>query len=273
MTLSAARTCSTLATRAKKTILISGASIAGPALALCLLKHGTYKPVIVERAPELRLGGQNVDLEGPAQEAAKLMGIEDAIRSKNTGELGVRIIDPTGGGVSAEFPVTATGSLTKEIEILRGDLSKILFERTIHDCEYMFGDYIESMQEKRGGVTVSFASGVKRDFDLVVAADGCRSRTRSLIVGNEPVLKPLGVYCAYFTIPRNKTDTQWARWYNAPNSRVMLLRPDNVGTTRVCLSFLSDPQSYETLQPQEVKEVLARVFADAGWEAPRVLEE
>ena len=47
----------------EKTVLICGASIAGPALAFWLKRHG-FRPVIVERAPELRPGGQSVDLRG-----------------------------------------------------------------------------------------------------------------------------------------------------------------------------------------------------------------
>ena len=44
-------------------VLISGASIAGPALAYWLHQHG-FTPTIVERAPAPRPGGQTVDLRG-----------------------------------------------------------------------------------------------------------------------------------------------------------------------------------------------------------------
>ena len=37
-------------------ILISGASVAGPALAYWLARHG-FRPTVVERAPSLRDGG------------------------------------------------------------------------------------------------------------------------------------------------------------------------------------------------------------------------
>jgi hypothetical protein len=43
------------------TILISGASIAGPALAYWL-KHYGFNPTVIERAPQLREGGYPVDL-------------------------------------------------------------------------------------------------------------------------------------------------------------------------------------------------------------------
>ena len=44
-------------------ILISGASVAGPALAYWLRRHG-FRPTVVERAPQLRGGGYAVDFRG-----------------------------------------------------------------------------------------------------------------------------------------------------------------------------------------------------------------
>jgi 2-polyprenyl-6-methoxyphenol hydroxylase-like FAD-dependent oxidoreductase len=46
-----------------KTVLISGGSIAGPAIAWWLNKYG-FETTIVERWHELRPGGQNIDVRG-----------------------------------------------------------------------------------------------------------------------------------------------------------------------------------------------------------------
>jgi 2-polyprenyl-6-methoxyphenol hydroxylase-like FAD-dependent oxidoreductase len=61
------------------------------------------------------------------------------------------------------------------------------------------------------------------------------------------------------------------RWHNATGGRIVTLRPDNVGTTRATLSFLSEPRGYEDLGPGQQRQLLHRVFAGAGWEAPRIL--
>ena len=118
---------------------------------------------------------------------------------------------------------------------------------------------------------MTFDNGPARDVDLVVAADGIRSSTRSLVFGSEARIHPLGLYTAYFTIPRGSTDGDWARWYNASGGLTVTLRPDNVGTTRALLSFLSRPRGYEDLNTDEQKDLLQAKFADAGWEAPRAL--
>jgi 2-polyprenyl-6-methoxyphenol hydroxylase-like FAD-dependent oxidoreductase len=254
-----------------RTVLISGASIAGPALAFELARYG-FQPTIVERADALRLGGQNIDVHGAGRRVVRHLGIEDAIRAATTGELGLRFVDAH-DRTKAEFPAENVdiNSFTKELEILRGDLASILYERTRKTTEYLFGNQITNLQDRGDRVTASFEHGAERTFDLVVAADGLGSRTRTFIIGDEPKIHPLNMYAIWFTIPRAASDTAWARWYHAPGSRSMLLRPDNVGTTRVSLWFLSSPHGYERLSVDAQKTLIARIFADAGWEAPRVL--
>jgi 2-polyprenyl-6-methoxyphenol hydroxylase-like FAD-dependent oxidoreductase len=254
-----------------KKILISGASIAGPTLAFWLNKFG-FTTTIVERAESLRLGGQNVDIKGAAQRVAQLMGIEDEIRAADTGELGVRFVDKN-NVTKAALPKGESNLGTSELEILRGDLVKILYKHTKDDVEYIFGNQITDLQEYEQGVKVTFQNGEIRDFDLVICADGIRSRTRYLIFGDEPIVRPVGLYVSYFTIPRAASDSRWARWYNATDSRVIVMRPDNEGTTRASFSFLSAPKGYEKLPLSEQKEILQQKFADAGWEAPRILKE
>lgn len=45
---------------AVKSVLISGAGIAGPALAYWLAAYG-FEPTLIERAPRLRTGGYIID--------------------------------------------------------------------------------------------------------------------------------------------------------------------------------------------------------------------
>lgn len=253
----------------KTTVLLSGASIAGPVLAFWLHKFG-FEVTIVERAEELRLGGQNIDVRDEAQQIVRWMGLEEKILQANTGEIGVRFVDQD-NAIKAEFPKGQPGSGTAELEILRGDLAKIFYDATRENIEYIFGDQITGLANNANDVTATFKNAAPRTFDLVIAADGIRSTTRSLMFGHEPTVKYIGLYCAYLTIPRIDTDTKWACWYNAPGSRVITTRPDNVGSTRASFSFLSPDYGYEKLSLNEQKEVLKQKFADAGWQAPRIL--
>ncbi|MCD2195195.1 FAD-dependent monooxygenase [Actinomycetospora endophytica] len=251
--------------------LISGASIAGPALAHELTMRG-WRTTIVERAPQLRDEGQNIDIRGTGREVARRMGIEDEIRAANTTEVGLRFVDERGSTI-AEFPAgeNDTDGPTAELEILRGEMARILYERTRGSTEYRFDEQIADLTDHGDHVTARLASGEDLDADLVVVAEGTRSRTRELVVP-EVGLNELGMYMAYLTIPRLPDDDRWWRWHHALGSRSVSLRPDNLGTTRAMLIFLSDVRGLEALSREDQAMILRRTFADVGWQAPRVLD-
>lgn len=255
---------------ASPSVLISGASIAGPALAYWLNEHGCTTTV-VERFDELRDTGQNIDIRGAAREVVRRMGIEDAIRALTTGEQGTEFVDGAGRTLAA-FPVgeSDSGGATAELEILRGELSRLLHKLTRDRTDYRFGDRIRALDQHDDGVAVTFEHGSTASFDAVVIAEGITSRTRSLVFPDADV-RDLGLYMAYLTIPRKPGDTDWWRWYNAPRGRSITLRPDNVGTIRATLSFRSDVRGLADLAPADQARILRATFADAGWQTPRVL--
>ncbi|MFD0598610.1 FAD-dependent monooxygenase [Catellatospora coxensis] len=202
------------------------------------------------------------------------MGIEDAARAACTGEDGVAFVDAR-NRVRAAFAADVFGGegFVAELEILRGELARLLHERTREHTEYVFGDHVTSLDDRDDEVRVSFAHRPDQSFDLVIAADGIGSTTRGLVFGDEVRVTPLGLYTAYLTISRAGWDGSWARWHNAPGGRVVALRPDNLGTTRALMSFLCPPRGFERLPVAAQKELLRHVFAGVGWEAPRVLGE
>lgn len=125
-----------------KRVLISGASIAGPAAAYWLANYG-WEVTVVERAAQLRNGGHNIDIRDAGREVARRMGIEEAVWFANTGEQGMRFIN-TNDGTVAEFPASHsdTGGATTEWEILRGDLARIIIDATPPGIKYIFGNPI-----------------------------------------------------------------------------------------------------------------------------------
>jgi 2-polyprenyl-6-methoxyphenol hydroxylase-like FAD-dependent oxidoreductase len=257
-------------TKQKASILISGASIAGPTLAYWLHQHG-FKVTIVEKAPSLRLGGQSIDANGPARQIARWMGIESEIRAVSSQEAGIQWVDKH-NRVAAAFPGDHPLSITDEMEILRGDLVNILYEHTKQNVTYRFSTQISQLEQDDEQVTVTFSDGQQKAYDLVIAADGIRSKTRRLMFNDESVFKYMGVCVAYLTIPRTETDTNWARWYTADKSRLLLLRPDSKGTTRASVFFLYPQADFEKLDPPDRKQLVIQKLADADWEAPRLTE-
>ena len=255
----------------EKKILVTGASIAGPTLAYWLNRYG-YKVTVAERAPELRLGGQNIDVKGPAQEIARMMEIEDIIRKKNTTEAGLRWVN-TENKTVAEFPKESSLSMTQELEILRGDLVQILYDHTKNNVEYRFNEYINALAQTENSVEVTFSGGKTESFDLVLAAEGIGSNTRKLAFPEQPVFKYLGLYTAYLTIAKAPTDSSWARWCNAKGGIVYLIRPDNYGGTRASITFTAEENQYKGLSIEEQKLALIERIQGSGWESDRLVSE
>jgi 2-polyprenyl-6-methoxyphenol hydroxylase-like FAD-dependent oxidoreductase len=90
------------------TVLISGASIAGPTLAYWLSKGG-FDVTVVERAPAPRAGGQAIDIRGPALTVIKEMGLLDKAVSLRTRMKGMSNLDIDGREISRTEERTISG--------------------------------------------------------------------------------------------------------------------------------------------------------------------
>ncbi|WP_229053503.1 FAD-dependent monooxygenase [Aeromicrobium sp. Leaf350] len=256
-----------------KRVLVTGASVAGPAAAFWLARAG-YDVTVVEQAPELRPGGQNIDIRASGRDVLRLMDLEDAVKDRNTGEIGTRFYGEDGTVVS-EFAVQdgdGHEGPTAELEILRGALAQILVDACPSEVTWKFGVSVVAVDGQADGVTVDLSDGSTERFDLLVVAEGVGSHTRALVFGDEPREKPLGMYISYATIPRTADDDQWWNWLIVPGARQAGLRPDDEGTTRAMLNFRTDTPVLERLRGAELVEALRREFADLGWQVPRILD-
>jgi 2-polyprenyl-6-methoxyphenol hydroxylase-like FAD-dependent oxidoreductase len=255
-----------------KTVLISGASIAGPALAYWLHQYG-FTVTVAELAPAPRPGGQAVDLRGTAREVVERMGIMPQVRRDSVDERGLALVNKAGRRIASMPAEMFDGEgIVAEIEIMRGDLTRILFEATRDHTEYIFGDRIAELAQADDGVKVIFASGAARTFDLVVGADGVHSGVRALAFGPETdYVRHLGAYTAYFTVPDPGDLDNWFLMYNAPGGRVAGLRPERGGTAKASLAFTSRTVHYDRGDLRRQQEILAGTFAGVNWRVPALL--
>ena len=257
-------------------VLIAGAGIAGPALAILLNKNG-FKTTIVERAPGIRTAGQQVDLVGPGIEAVRFMGVEQAIRDMTVHDEGLKFVDENDYAFGT-FPVSdSVNSPVREIEILRGDMGKIFYEATKEKTESLFDDRITGLAEKPDHITINFKNSPDRDFDVVVAADGLGSRTRELAFGKpkEAYVKNIPGVIGTFMIPWIESDGDFSRIHTEPGVNI-LLRPNRAKKqTSAYLIRSETKEEHEIIgQPEEQqKAVLKRIFTGLGWEVPRMLDE
>lgn len=251
-------------------VLISGASVAGPTLAYWLLRHGV-DVTVVERAPELRTGGHGVDFRGAQMELLRRMDLVDAVRAVQTG-MGEQVVVDADGKPLVRLPAAF---MSGEVEIQRGDLARILYERTRDGAEYVFGDSITSLRQERAGVAVTFERGGTRRFDLVVGADGTHSGVRALAWGPEERFSTfLGYHQAGFTVPNGFGLDHSGLLYNEPGLGVMVSSDRDGSTAGVGLVFAAPPLEYDRGDRGDRERIVGLVtdrFAHAGWEVPRLL--
>ncbi|BCS27683.1 uncharacterized protein APUU_60731S [Aspergillus puulaauensis] len=285
-------------------ILIVGCGIAGPTLASFLLLAdipATTKPriTIVERESTQRahVRGQNIDIRGAGVTIIRKLGLQVPIRASTTGEEGVRLVDKW-NRVWAQNEVDRSGNgqvqmPTSEIEILRGRLAELCWRNSCRvsadaeregasGIEYVFGDYLDEIEQDGERVRVRFAkSGQTRIFDLLVGADGMQSRTRRMVWGKEGEkdrVKRIGMYAGFFSIPREDQDGKWRRWFHAPGRRGIMLRPDSLGVRSTIFMYVVNEKDSRLEQVttggiDAQKALLEEYFKDAGWECDRIIRE
>ncbi|MDL4820965.1 FAD-dependent monooxygenase [Actinomadura opuntiae] len=250
-------------------VLVSGAGIAGLALAFRLRRHG-FAPTVVERAPAIRAGGYKVDVRGAALTVAERMGLLDEIRGMRTGVRSGTVVDAAGRRVASMDGDTFGGRVHGDAEVLRGDLHRLLFERT--EAEYLFGDSIAELEQTAGGVEVTFDSGLSRTFDLVVGADGLHSATRSLAFGpEERFVRDLGHRISIFSVPgRLGLDREEVTCIGPGRTALVYSVAGDAGAKAMFL-FRSDDRDLPRGRAAQER-VLAAAYAGEGWEVPRLLD-
>ncbi|WP_174817049.1 FAD-dependent monooxygenase [Nocardia brasiliensis] len=253
-------------------VLVAGASIAGPALAHWLHRRGATVTV-VERAAELRPGGQAVDARGVTKEVIQRMGLDAAVRAARTETAGAHTVDAD-GNVLETFRADDDGGdgFIAEIEILRGDLAQVLYDDTRDSVEYRFDDRIAGLTQDADGVDVTFAGGDRRRFDLVVGADGLHSALRAMVFGpHEHCVRHLGHVLAFYSLPNEFELDRWLIDYQEPG-RSAMLRPIQDATRAMALFSFSAPNfdvDYRDTEAQ--KRLLRERMSGMGWLAPRIL--
>ncbi|MBB5915212.1 2-polyprenyl-6-methoxyphenol hydroxylase-like FAD-dependent oxidoreductase [Nocardia transvalensis] len=255
-------------------VLVAGASVAGPALAHWLHRWGA-EVTVVERAPELRPGGQAVDARGVAKEVIARMGLDAAVRAACTDTAGAYTVDAD-GKVLETFRAEDDGGdgFIADIEILRGDLARVLYDDTRADVEYLFGDRIAELTQDADGVDVVFAGGDRRRFDLVIGADGLHSALRAMVFGpHERFLHHLGQVLAFYSVPNEFGLDRWLFEHQDHESgRSVLLRPIQDATRAMAMFYFASADfdvDYRDIEAQKV--LLRERITGLGWSTPDIL--
>jgi 2-polyprenyl-6-methoxyphenol hydroxylase-like FAD-dependent oxidoreductase len=251
-----------------RTVLISGASVAGPTLAFWLSRLG-FQPTIVEKAPSLREGGYAVDFRGTSMEVLRRMGLLEAVQAKATNMGDMFYVDKR-GRKQVRLPAAA---FSGELEIMRGDLAQLLYDATWEHAEYIFGDSVAALVDGPDDVEVHFESGAVRRFDIVVGADGIHSNIRARAFGPESeFVQSLGLAASIFSTPNRLNLDYSGHLLPAPGTLAGVYSARNNTEARAMLWL--DPGNAPLPRDRAGQKRLVREkFAGQGWQVPAMLAD
>ncbi|NUS91291.1 MAG: FAD-dependent oxidoreductase [Nocardia sp.] len=252
--------------------MVAGASIAGPALAHWLRRRGA-EVTVVERAPELRPGGQAVDARGVTKEVIRRMGLTEAVRAARTETAGAYTVDADGKVLETFRADDDSGDgYISEIEILRGDLSQVLYDDTRDSVEYIFGDRIAGLTQDADGVDVTFEGGDRRRFDLVIGADGLHSALREMVFGpRERFVHHLGHVLAFYSVPNEFGLDRWLIDHQEAGRSAGLRPIRDAARAMAVFSFPAADLDIDHRDVAAQKRLLRERMAGLGWWTPRIL--
>ncbi|GAB4588789.1 FAD-dependent monooxygenase [Nocardia sp. IFM 10818] len=253
------------------TVLISGAGVAGPALAYWLQRYG-FEVTVVEKAAMLRAGGQAIDFTGATHMTVlERMGMLADIEARQTGKTDMSLIDAN----ERELALISGDFTGGDIEILRGDLADVMYKHTADKCEYIFGDSISALTETADGVHVEFENTRARTFDLVFGCDGIHSRVRKLVFGPErDFVRHRGYYyciagASHWEAQDASRERAHSFGYNEPG-RLAVSGGSKAGQMYL---FASPEIEYSRDDVAEQQRIVAEKLAGMGWRVPEMLAE
>ncbi|MEV0209232.1 FAD-dependent monooxygenase [Streptomyces sp. NPDC050788] len=168
-------------------IAIVGGGIGGLVLAGLLHRYG-IAAMLHERDTGLdaRAHGGSLDLHPESgQRALDELGLSDGFRAdaRPEGE-DLRILDPAGKVLGRHAPEPGEGTRP---EIDRGSLRRLLLSK-VPDTAIGWGRHVTGVQPlATGGHRLTFADGTQTHCDILIGADGGRSRIRPLLTDARPV--------------------------------------------------------------------------------------
>ncbi|WP_433171409.1 FAD-dependent oxidoreductase [Actinoallomurus sp. CA-150999] len=169
---------------AVRRVLIVGGGIAGTSLALQLQRAG-IETEILEKQPVWGATGTGITLMGPALRALQRLGLLDRCLAEGTGFTEMTLFTADGDFLEKVKLHQLLGPNYPAIGgMLRPTLHRIVSEAALdRGVKVRTSASITALRQHASCVEVDLTDGTSDSYDLVVGADGWRSRVRRLLLG------------------------------------------------------------------------------------------
>ncbi|MCX5209890.1 FAD-dependent monooxygenase [Kitasatospora sp. NBC_00240] len=256
-----------------RSVLISGAGVAGPTLAYWLARQG-LRPTVVEKAANPRSSGNPVDVRGAALPVVEAMGVLPHLRAAATSATTMRLLNASGRTIARlPLPGGRAGGERREVEVPRGDLAAVLRQAARSDTEFLLGDSIAALQQDEHGVDVTFERAAPRRFDLVVGADGLHSQVRRLAFGPERgFVRPTGILVATLPLGEPADHPHEVQLLNAPG-RLVSVHPSRGAALAAFIFRRPDITAFDHHDTGLHRRIVTESHTGLGWRVPGLLDQ
>jgi len=188
--INSARTLPGNVMKEKINVGIVGGGIGGIATAVALQQAG-IDAVVYERASEHREFGAGMMLWPNATRVLRGFGFLDDILARSGSSTHFRVLTSSG---TVLMDIALGQSDVPAICMRRSDLLNILLSAVQPNCVQL-GHKLRTIEQSKDRVRLSFEGGRVAEHDLVIGADGIRSRVRSELFGSiEPTYRGYSVW-------------------------------------------------------------------------------
>lgn len=172
-------------------VVIAGAGVAGLTAALCLARIG-WRPVVVERAGDLRQGGYIMGLSGPGYDAAGQLGILSKLQALSR-DIDENVYFDRHGKELLRLRYREFLGDLPYLVLRRTDLIAVLADLLPDTVQLRLGTTVDKAEDLGDRVRVALSDGDVLEADLLIGADGVRSQMRRRVFGeDERFFSPLG---------------------------------------------------------------------------------
>ena len=173
-------------TRARR-IAVVGAGLGGLTAAGFLQRAG-FAVTVYEQAPAFSRIGAGIILSANVSKVLRRLGLEDGLVA--AGIKSERYVSRAWDSGATMYEIVFDADSERRfggpyIHIHRGDLHAVL-ERGVAPGTIAFDHQLVDLKETRDGVRLKFGNGAGADADIVIGADGIRSKVREFLLGPEP---------------------------------------------------------------------------------------
>lgn len=168
-------------------IAVVGAGLGGLTCAAFLQREG-FAVTVYEQAPAFSRIGAGIILSANVMKVLRRLGIER--RLLETGISPDAFVSRAWDTGETLYEITLDAASAQRfggpyINVHRGDLHGIL-ETAVHPGSIVFGQCLVGLDPAGDGYRLVFDGGAKAEADIVIGADGIRSKVRELLLGTEP---------------------------------------------------------------------------------------